>query len=302
MFKFNFHVDAETSDTAFDLPKEDKTPENERETKEEVIWYQSEQVKPTEALLTNIDLYELNAKDLKVGNIELRHLIAGFVLEDIKTHQDGDSTDIKKSEDEFSDLITGVYEGGAKMWEGTDDILLYLAENFKDSFWKDKHVLDLGCGSGLLGIYAVKCGAQVDFQDYNKDVLENITQPNVVLNLKDAFKDDEKLKFLEENTKFFAGDWSHFSLLTKDLNKYDIILTAETIYNIENQQKLIDTFSSRLKSDGLVLVAAKSHYFGVGGGLEQFIEVIRKNEIFESKNVWHTDENLKRGILELKFK
>jgi len=186
----------------------------------------------------------------------------------------------------------------------------------------NKRVLDLGCGSGLLGIYALKSGAKVDFQDYvsnhyicsisyiqynssklfqNKDVLEKITMPNVLLNYKDTLTDDEKINLLQTESNFYAGDWSHFADLTQDLEKYDVILTSETIYNIENQQKLLDTFKNRLKPDGKVLIAAKSHYFGVGGGLEQFVDVVKCGKVFESNELWLADENLKRGIIELKL-
>jgi len=130
------------------------------------------------------------------------------------------------------------YEGGAKIWECTDDLLLYLSKTFDEAHWKNKRVLDLGCGSGLLGIYALKSGAKVDFQDYvsyhyfclisyikynscklfqNKDVLEKITMPNVLLNYKDTLTDDEKLNLLQTESNFYAGDWSHFAELTKDL-------------------------------------------------------------------------------------
>lgn len=58
-----------------------------------------------------MDLYELNAKELSFGRIEMRHLLAGFLLEDIKRNNDKDSGDIQKSEETHSDLIAGVYEG-----------------------------------------------------------------------------------------------------------------------------------------------------------------------------------------------
>lgn len=201
--------------------------------------------------------------------------------------------------------------------------MLYLSTNFEETFWKGKRILDLGCGSGLLGIYALKCGAKVDFQDYvsyqssyyfkylyplfniqhfqNRDVLETITMPNVLLNCKETSTDDEKLEQLTTECNFYAGDWSHFTELTNDLEKYDLILTSETIYNIENQQKLLDTFKERLRIEGIIFVAAKSHYFGVGGGLEQFVDVIKSGKVFKSKEVWQAAENLKRGIIELKF-
>ncbi|KAH8285815.1 hypothetical protein KR018_009493 [Drosophila ironensis] len=307
MFKFNFEVEAETSED----PEAAKSPFNNNpeisESKEdektpEIAWYESARVKAPENLLSTLDFYELNAREIDLGRIKLRHLVAGFLLEDIKAQADLKNLDIRKSEENHSDLIAGVYEGGAKIWECTDDLLSFLAEKYEDTFWQDKSILDLGCGSGLLGIYGMKLGARADFQDYNKDVLEYITFPNILLNVEESLTDDEKLQILDKKVNLFSGDWSHFAELTKKEEKYDIILTSETIYNVNNQQKLLDTFASRLKSDGLVLVAAKSHYFGVGGGLEQFAEKIKQGNVFQSENVWQADENLKRGIMQLKFK
>lgn len=126
--------------------------------------------------------------------------------------------------------------------------------------------------------------------------------PNVLLNYNEELADDEKIKLLKAHSNFYAGDWSHYTELTKDLEKYDIILTSETIYNIKNQQKLLDTFRNRLKPDGYALIAAKSHYFGVGGGLQQFVETVKCGEVFKTNSLWLADDNLKRGIIELKFK
>ncbi|KAH8412669.1 hypothetical protein KR009_004422 [Drosophila setifemur] len=308
MFKFNFDVDAEASEdpeavkSPFADQKEDNPEKPESEDAKDIDWYQSEKVKRTDNLLATLDFYELNAKEIDVGNTKLKHLVAGFLLEDIKTQTHLVNLDIRKSEENHSDLIAGVYEGGAKIWECTDDLLLYLSEKFKESYWQGKRVLDLGCGSGLLGIYAMKLGARADFQDYNKDVLEYITFPNILLNVEESLTDDEKSEYLENKTSLYSGDWAHFALQTKDVEKYDLILTSETIYNIDNQQKLLDTFADRLQTDGIVLVAAKSHYFGVGGGLEQFADKIKRGNVFQSENVWQADENLKRGILQLKFK
>ncbi|XP_039501656.1 histidine protein methyltransferase 1 homolog [Drosophila santomea] len=307
MFKFNFDVEVESSEdpeaVKTDLfSKQENPEERESENTKDIEWYQSEKVKPLDNLISAMDFYELNAKEMEVGRAALKHLVAGFLLEDLKEQSQLVNLDLRKSEEKHSDLISGVYEGGAKIWECTEDLLLYLSEKYEDSFWKDKRVLDLGCGCGLLGVYAMKHGAQVDFQDYNKDVLEYITYPNILLNLEDSLSEDEKLKFLDKSTTLYSGDWTNFAELSRNEEKYDLILTSETIYNIENQQKLLDTFAGRLKSEGVVLVAAKSHYFGVGGGLEQFSEKIRLGNVFQSESVWQAEENLKRGILQLKFK
>ncbi|EDW54091.1 histidine protein methyltransferase 1 homolog [Drosophila sechellia] len=307
MFKFNFDVKAESSEDPEAVKtdifsKQENSEKRESGITKDIDWYQSEKVQPLDNIISAMDFYELNAKEMEVGKTTIKHLVAGFLLEDLKEQSHLVNLDLRKSEEKHSDLISGVYEGGAKIWECTEDLLLYLSEKYEDSFWKEKRVLDLGCGCGLLGIYAMKHGARVDFQDYNKDVLEYITYPNILLNVDDSLSEDEKLKFLDNSTTLYSGDWSHFAELTRDVEKYDLILTSETIYNIANQQKLLDTFAGRLKSDGVILVAAKSHYFGVGGGLEQFSENIRLGNAFQSESVWQADENLKRGILQLKFK
>lgn len=176
MFKFNFDVEAEPSEDAvavknpFEEQNEDAEDKDELKDTQEIVWYKSFEVKAPENLLSTLDFYELNAKDLDVGRTKLRHLVAGFLLEDIRSQSGLENLDIKKSEDSHSDLLAGVYEGGAKIWEGTSDLLQYLSEQIKDSFWQDKRVLDLGCGSGLLGIYAMKLGAHSDFQDYVRSI------------------------------------------------------------------------------------------------------------------------------------
>lgn len=112
MFEFNFEVAETNSSDADESPfKKTKFQNKENLQKKMIDWYQAEEVKLNKELLSSLDLYELNSKELTIGNIELRHLIAGFLLEDIKTHSDVDSRDIKKSEESHSDLIAGVYEG-----------------------------------------------------------------------------------------------------------------------------------------------------------------------------------------------
>jgi ribosomal protein L11 methylase PrmA len=53
------------------------------------------------------------------------------------------------------------------VWECTSDLLKYLATSNLKQEMDGKTVLDLGCGAGVLGIFALMNGAQrVDFQDY----------------------------------------------------------------------------------------------------------------------------------------
>lgn len=68
-------------------------------------------------------------------------------------------------------LNSVLYLGGGKIWECTQDLGDYFmnSANTADSLYKtssNKHVLDLGCGAGILGILALKAGAVVHFSDY----------------------------------------------------------------------------------------------------------------------------------------
>lgn len=68
-------------------------------------------------------------------------------------------------------LRNKVFLGGGKIWECTMDLGNFLAERLNDKTtlletFKNKIILDLGCGAGVLGILALNAGAQVHFHDY----------------------------------------------------------------------------------------------------------------------------------------
>ncbi|EDO34283.1 predicted protein, partial [Nematostella vectensis] len=175
-----------------------------------------------------------------------------------------------------TDLIPSVYEGGLKIWECAVDLVEFLQES--QILLQNRRVLELGCGAGLPGIFALLQNATVDFQDYNEEVLEHFTLPNVTLNLAaNSTSIEEKL----EITNFFSGDWGKLeSFINPEKCQekcYDVILTAETIYNVDNYDKLHSFFEAHLKRPGgVVFVAAKSHYFGVGGGIGTFATMVQE--------------------------
>ena len=128
-----------------------------------------------------------------------------------------------------SDVQTGVYEGGFKLWEGALDLVKLLATQQRQGASMPASVLELGCGHGLPGIYALQQGAGlVTFSDYNKEVLELTTCPNVRRNVGEQ---------TFSRAEFYAGAWRGMSrymetveLKTPDQTQFDLILTAETIY------------------------------------------------------------------------
>lgn len=217
-----------------------------------------------------------------------------------------------------SDLISGVYEGGLKIWECTYDLLEYIeAEGVS---FVGKKVLDLGCGAGLLGIAALKMGASdVHFQDYNSTVVERLTIPTVLLNCEDSSveEDDDSSPSSKKRAidlsqhpqfvrcRFFSGDWAAFLPLMVSSDtapKYDIILTSETIYNTAYYAALHQVLHKLLDPDGVIYLATKSHYFGVGGGFLLFQKFVGERAVFGMRCVRNVEQGLQRHVVALSFK
>lgn len=285
------------------------------------------------------------SETVTIGTLPPLHFLNETVFEKTASEREDSEEILSRTTEQRSDLISGVYEGGLKVWECTYD-LLELIEKDRETFG-GKAVLDLGCGAGLLGILALKRGArQIHFQDYNSTVIEQLTVPNVILNCQeddDIESEDDKErrgkgkiqadgcnKKLEEaqekkdgspspkkvavdlsqhplltKCRFFSGDWSTFPALVQKAGqqtKYDLILTSETIYNTAYYPALHDTLHQLLAPDGLVYLATKSHYFGVGGGLHLFETFVKQRGTFSMDHRWDGDEGLQRHVVTLHFK
>lgn len=172
------------------------------------------------------------------------------------------------------DVIPGMYEGGMKQWECTHDLLRWINSNA--AVVCDKIVLDVGCGAGLAGVAALAAGAaHVVFQDLNVAVLREVTIRNVVCNLgEDAL----------HKCSFVAGPWDALAAATAravDMpipsqlrSRIDIAISSETIYSTASHSALLAVLRTVLTPQtGIAIVAAKRHYFGVGGGSVEFSRV-----------------------------
>lgn len=129
---------------------------------------------------------------------------------------------------EQRDRVKDVYEGGLKTWECSIDLVHYLHKTPLLDAASIHRILELGCGSGLPGIYCQHkfTQATVDFQDFNASVLALVTMPNVALNECQASHLEPTLPVslsdllahtTAESTllksRFYAGSWS--SLMVK---------------------------------------------------------------------------------------
>ncbi|KAG7174654.1 Histidine protein methyltransferase 1-like, partial [Homarus americanus] len=175
-----------------------------------------------------------------IDQTEIKYLNMNSAVERLKKLRV--STNLSTALTDHSDLVPAVYEGGLKVWECTWDLLHYFAAS--GIKMKGCRVLEVGCGAALPALYAAIHGAHITLQDYKQNS-EQLTN------------DDQTSRNKDESQEY----------------KFDIILTSETIYNPNCHEKLLNLMTNSLKQD------AKSHYFGVGGGTLQFIDLVKCQDI-----------------------
>ncbi|CAH0398430.1 unnamed protein product [Chilo suppressalis] len=263
------------------------------ETNNEIQWFTCEEVVPDQQMIQKLDDHVKQARMFTCGDVEIGHVVVSDAISNMSSKSLQMAS--KLIIDVKSDLITGQYEGGLKIWECTSDLIQYLIHNENKINFININVLDLGCGAGILGIYSFLKGANVTFQDYNKEVLQYVTIPNVLLNIEDEEERNERVK----KCFFYSGDWASFNKTLDKTTSYDLILTSETIYNETNYGKLIKLFEQRLTANGSIYVAAKTCYFGVGGGIRQFEKAIIESSLFQCEVTWKTTSGIQREILKI---
>jgi protein-histidine N-methyltransferase len=137
--------------------------------------------------------------------------------------------------------------------------------------------------------------------------------------LKSAFL--SSLREHKISLRFFAGPWDSFDVSAAG-GKYDIVLTSETIYRTDSLTSLINLLrtacgceeqsqkhlsSSPPSSNAgtisyLCLVAAKVIYFGVGGGVSEFLDAVYGSgdcDCVKAELVWESKTGVGRRILRI---
>lgn len=193
-----------------------------------------------------------------------------------------------------ADVVAGQYEGGAKVWECTRDLLAWLAggEGAAAGLLPGRTVMDLGCGAGLLGAYALVRGAgSVLFQDRNAPVLRCVTAPNVAVNAGVGGL---------ARCALLAGSWAGLAAALTAGNELggaghsgvdgyvegavrvrglarcvDVVLASEVLYRPDAYEGLATTLAALLRpGTGVAVIATKRHYYGVGGGTDAFASFV----------------------------
>jgi len=304
-FKFNFSY--EDSDEERDV----FPPESRLEVfSEPLIVREAKEI----LIQSNLSAYlssEVEEIPISGGNLYIKYVSDSNVEENLKDRQDVSGNDILTAAENSTDLIPLVYEGGLKIWECSIDLVEYLLES--QVGFHGKLVMEIGCGAGLPGIYALLQGAEVHFQDYNDDVIEYVTIPNVLVNLAQQPKQCQSetasfglLQTARKCCRFFSGDWGSVVdfINPGQVNEmmYDVILTSETIYAVESHVKLYNVIKRHLKEpDGIAYVAAKTHYFGVGGGTRSFEKLVKMDGVFDVSVCKVYTAGVQREILCMKY-
>ena len=164
--------------------------------------------------------------------------------------------------------------------------------------------------------------------DYNPTVLQLVTLPNILLSwaqvtCKDSWEAEGELDLNEEvineflatlesrqiKLSFFSGAWSpgFVDLVKENMNSSTSRLTligAETIYSPVALKSFAETLVGLLASmpdeERISLVAAKKVYFGVGGSMEDFCDIVRSHSC-AVEHIREESDGVRRAVVEVKI-
>lgn len=106
-------------------------------------------------------------------------------------------------------------------------------EVLKQISWKNKKVLDVGCGTGFFAYNAVKKGAKVIGIDFSKEAI-----------------DLAKSKYIHHDLDFQAVDVNTIK------EKFDVIVSNGTLEHMDNPLKILKLFKNHLKSNGKIIITS----------------------------------------------
>ena len=177
---------------------------------------------------------------------------------------------------EDADVVRGVYEGGLKAWECARDLAAYVGtaafdvDGLVDAAGGRVRAMELGAGQAGPGLAAARrLGARCEtltLTDYNRDVVEEVTAPNALATF--ALMESEG-EATPGRLRLLCGDWSGYDAFV-EADGVDLLLTSESIYDASQYGSLCAFIAHALSPRGVCLLAAKSYYFGVGGGTNAF--------------------------------
>ncbi|MCG6878665.1 MAG: protein N-lysine methyltransferase family protein [Deltaproteobacteria bacterium] len=146
---------------------------------------------------------------------------------------------VPKSLDSFLDKddVFNEFPLWSKIWEASIVLANHLTAMPADP---QKHLLEIGCGIGVVGIVAAYCGHRVTMTEYNRDSL-NFARANARVNHAPEFPAPEIVEL----------DWTRPALE----GRFDMILGSEVVYKEAYFEPLMELFKCYLKPNGEIVLA-----------------------------------------------
>ena len=145
---------------------------------------------------------------------------------------------MKKENKQLKKFYENVYKKGEEkhytsfITSGTASSEPY--ETLKKLSWKNKSVLDVGCGTGLFSYLAAKKGANVVGIDYSKEAI------------------------LRAQTKYSHKNLSYKNIDIKNIHneKFDVIVSLGTLEHMDNPLQMLKIFKKHLTSKGKIIITS----------------------------------------------
>lgn len=122
----------------------------------------------------------------------------------------------------------------AKLWDASFLLAYFLG---KQPVQPGRHLLEIGAGMGVVGIFAALCGHRITITDINEDALL-FARANALLN---GLHDVEIRKL----------DWSD----PFETRQYDVIVGSEVVYDRRTYPLLVDFLRRSLTPEGIIFLA-----------------------------------------------
>ncbi|XP_007889749.1 protein-lysine methyltransferase METTL21E isoform X2 [Callorhinchus milii] len=161
---------------------------------------------------------------------------------------------------------------GAFTWPGAVDLCHFLENNWTEFNFNDKHVLELGSGTGLLSIVAAILGAYVTATDMS-ELLGNL-QVNLMRNTRGRSKHPPQVKELAWNVDLDKK-------FPRSVHHYDYILASDVIYHHDYLNDLMATFEHFCHPDSVILLAYKLRFDSDHAFFEKFKKLFNTTTLAE---------------------
>ncbi len=109
--------------------------------------------------------------------------------------------------------------------------------NEKDSFWNNKEVLELGCGTGELANSLAKKNAKILAIDFSSNSIKKARELSNIMN------NDKQINFVEKNILEFDSE-----------KKFDVVIALGSLHHTINAEKGFEIACKHCKKNGLIII------------------------------------------------